>query len=113
MIGAALALAGNPAARLVTAAVVGFVVCAGVYTAGYRAAATGCRAEQYKTERDAALRDLAIAEKSNEDAERLASESDKLAAELQKKVESYARGLKKNGSCDLTDDDIKRLRAIR
>lgn len=108
-----LALTSNPVARLLAAALAGFLVCAGIYTAGYRAAATGCRAEQYKTERDAARRDLAIAEKSNEDAERLASESDKLAAALQTKVESYARGLKKKNGCDLTGDDIKRLRDIR
>lgn len=108
-----LALASNPVARLLAAALAGFVVCAGIYTAGYRAAATGCRAEQYKSERDAARRDLAIAEKSNEDAERLASESDKIAADLQTKVESYARDLKKKSACDLTDDDIKRLSVIR
>jgi hypothetical protein len=113
MISAALALASHPTARIAAGALAGFVVCAGIYTAGYRAAATGCRAEQYKAELETARRDLVIAEQSSEDAERLASESDKVAASLQKKVEQYVQGIPANKGCALSDADIKRLRDIR
>ncbi|SBW15280.1 putative membrane protein [Brucella sp. 10RB9215] len=92
---------------------IGAALCVGIYSAGWNAHANVSRSGQYKAERDAALRSLAIFEEAAEHAESLAIEARNEAREAKKRLVDYAKSLPKNPACRLTGDDIKRLRDLR
>ncbi|MCB5201736.1 hypothetical protein LH464_04485 [Neorhizobium sp. T786] len=110
---AALAFFTKGVGRYITAAVLGFALCAGVYVAGYRASTKAHEVDRIKMERAAALRDLRAAEDAATNAERLMSEANRRSVEARKKAEDYAASLPASGGCALTGDDLNRLRNIR
>lgn len=96
---------------IAAAAAVAFVIA--IYGAGYRAASKASQADELRRERDAALRDLRVAEEAAANAERLISEANRRSADARKRAEEYANQLPANGGCALTGDDLNRLRDIR
>lgn len=108
-----LGLILSPLGRILGAAVLALSLSALIYGAGWRAHASHSREEQFKAERDAALRDLAVAKTAAAAAELMADEADKKFEKSIKKADDYAKSLPRNGGCALTDSDIKQLRLIR
>jgi hypothetical protein len=103
----------SPLGLIIGAVVAGSIWTAAVYTGGWNARAAISREEQYKAERDAAVRDLLISQNATKTAEELADAAELDAAEARKKADDYAKKLPKGTSADLTDFDVKQLRDIR
>ena len=108
-----LAALASPAGKILGGAVAALLLTVAVYTAGYRAHVSVSQEAQYKAERDAAVRDLLIAQQATKVAEELADAAELDAAEARKKADDYAKRLPKGTGADLTDDDVRELQHIR
>lgn len=103
----------SPTGLILGALVAGSLWTVAVYAGGWNARAAISREEQYKAERDAALRDLAVSQHSTKVAEELANAAEIDAAEALKRANDYASRLPKGTGADLTDSDVRELQRIR
>jgi hypothetical protein len=103
----------SPMGRVIAGFLAVAAVLIGTYSAGWMAHARASKVDQLRADLAAAQRDLQAAKDAAELAESISNRAQAESTEARKKAEEYAQSLQKRPSCDLTDDDIKRLRGIR
>jgi len=103
----------SPAGRIVAGFLAVAAVLVGTYSAGWFAHAKTSKVDQLRADLAAARFDLEASKQAAELAESISNRAQAESTEARNKAEEYAKTLQKRPSCDLSDDDIKRLRNIR